>query len=104
MCACCWRQAASAITATVAALVIGPSAEAAPNAGHFRLALDRAAQTADYTASADRNNYVILQGYQVPLMQRLKEQNPKLKVLVYKDLMALIEFGSRATRLVKLRR
>jgi hypothetical protein len=82
---------ASAITATVAALVIGPSAEAAPNAGHFRLALDRAAQTADYTASADRNNYVILQGYQVPLMQRLKEQNPKLKVLVYKDLSAMVE-------------
>ena len=34
---------------------------------------------------------MILQSYQVPLMQRLKAANPKLKVLIYKDLSGMVE-------------
>src|SRR3954451_12035742 len=73
------------------AILPGVARAATPGAGHFRLALDTAAGSADYTATAGRNDFVVLQGYQVPLMQRLKAANPKLKVLVYKDLSAMVE-------------
>src|SRR3954466_2339048 len=81
------------MSAALAALAIlpGVAGAATPGAGHFRLALDTAAGNADYTGTADRNDFVVLQGYQVPLMQRLKAANPKLKVLVYKDLSAMVE-------------
>ena len=38
-----------------------------------------------------RNNVLVLQSYQVPLMQRLKAANPNLKILIYKDLSGMVE-------------
>ena len=34
---------------------------------------------------------LVLQSYQVPLMQRLKAANPSLKILIYKDLSGMVE-------------
>jgi hypothetical protein len=65
------------------------AAHAAPNAGNFRVAIDSAATTADFSKTAPRNTIVILQEYQTPLMKRLKAANPKLKVLMYKNLMGM---------------
>ena len=61
-------------------------AQAAPNVGNFRVAIDSAATTADFSKAPARNSVVILQEYQAPLMQRLKAANPSLKVLMYKNL------------------
>ena len=67
------------------------SEAAPPAAGHFRYAIDTAAGNADYTRTPSRQNVVILQSYQVPLMQRLKAANPNVKVLIYKDLSGMVE-------------
>ncbi len=64
---------------------------AQPVAGHYRLALDTAAANADYSQTPARDDYVVLQGFQAPLARRLKAQNPNLKVLVYKDLSAMVD-------------
>jgi hypothetical protein len=80
------------VLAGLAALALLPTAaQAAPAAGHFRYAIDSAAGTADYSKTAARRDVLILQGYQAPLMERLKAQNPKLKVLLYKDLSGMVE-------------
>jgi hypothetical protein len=79
------------VLAGFAALALLPTvAQAAPAAGHFRYAIDSAAGNADYSKTAARRELLILQGYQVPLMKRLKAENPKLTVLVYKDLSGMV--------------
>ena len=73
-------------------LVVAPAtAEAAPAAGHFRVAIDSNALNADYSGTAARNNVVILQQYQVTRMKQLKAANPALKVLMYKNLSGMTE-------------
>jgi len=81
------KFARSAIATGVAILTLLPGvAHAAPNVGNFRVAIDSAATTADFSKAPARNSVVILQEYQTPLMQRLKAANPSLKVLMYKNL------------------
>ncbi len=82
-----------ALAATLIALALLPgSATAAPQSvGHFRYAIDTAAGNADYSQTGTRNNVLVLQSYQVPLMQRLKAANPNLKILIYKDLSGMVE-------------
>jgi len=60
-------------------------------ASHFRLAIDRAAASADFSRTPARSRYVILQGWQAPLARRLKAANPGLRVLVYKNLSFMTE-------------
>jgi Hypothetical glycosyl hydrolase family 15 len=81
------------LAAALAGLCLLPavSRAAQPVAGHFRLALDTAAASADYSQTPARDDYVVLQGYQSALARRLKAQNPSLKVLVYKDLSAMVD-------------
>jgi hypothetical protein len=81
------------LAASLIALALLPVASeaATPAAGHFRYAIDTAAGNADYASTPARQSVVILQSYQVPLMQRLKAANPNLKVLIYKDLSGMVE-------------
>jgi hypothetical protein len=73
------------------AVPVGSAEAATPAAGHFRYAIDTAAGNADYSKTPSRSDIVILQSYQVARMQQLKAANPKLKVLVYKDLSGMVE-------------
>ena len=79
------------VTLTALAMLSSTASAAPPAVGHFRYAIDTAAGTADYSRTPARNDVVILQSYQVPLMQRLKAANPNLKVLIYKDLSGMVE-------------
>ena len=87
------RTLSMGLAASLIALALLPVASEAapPAAGHFRYAIDTAAGSADYARTPSRQNVVILQSYQVPLMQRLKAANPNLKVLIYKDLSGMVE-------------
>ena len=77
---------------TAAVLVLPAQAVAAdPVAGHLRYAIDTAAKTADYSATPARDDYVILQSGEVARMKALKLANPSLKVLMYKDVAAMVE-------------
>jgi hypothetical protein len=60
-------------------------AHAAP-VSHTFAAIQTAAAGADYSQTAARNGYVILQAWETARMHELKAQNPSLKVLVYKNL------------------
>ena len=82
-----------ALAATLIALALlpGSATAAPPSVGHFRYAIDTAAGNADYSQTGARNNVLVLQSYQVPLMQRLKATNPNLKILIYKDLSGMVE-------------
>jgi hypothetical protein len=87
------RTFSMALAATLIGLALLPGvADAAPpSVGHFRYAIDTAAGNADYSKTGARNNVLVLQSYQVPLMQRLKAANPSLKILIYKDLSGMVE-------------
>jgi hypothetical protein len=85
------RTFSMALAATLIALVLPGTANAASSVGHFRYAIDTAAGTADYSQTGARNKVLVLQSYQVPLMQRLKAANPSLKILIYKDLSGMVE-------------
>jgi Hypothetical glycosyl hydrolase family 15 len=87
------RNVCRGLAIALAGLAIFPTVARAgqPAAGHFRLALDTAAQNADYSQTPAHDDYLVLQGYQVALMHRLKAADPNLKVLVYKDLSAMVE-------------
>ncbi len=73
------------------ALLPGTANAASPSVTHFRYAIDTAAGSADYSQTGARNKVLVLQSYQVPLMQRLKAANPSLKILIYKDLSGMVE-------------
>jgi Hypothetical glycosyl hydrolase family 15 len=83
------------------ALIFPLQAEAAgPVAGHFRYAIDNAAKTADYSATAGRNQFVILQSGELSRLAALKQANPEVKVLMYKDLAGMVtadEWGGVAS-------
>ena len=73
------RTLSMALAATLigVALLTGTADAAVPAVGHFRYAIDTAAGSADYSQTGARNKVLVLQSYQVPLMQRLKAANPK---------------------------
>jgi putative glycosyl hydrolase-like family 15 (GHL15) protein len=87
------RTLSMALAATLIglALLTGTADAAVPSVGHFRYAIDTAAGSADYSQTGARNKVLVLQSYQVPLMQRLKAANPNLKILIYKDLSGMVE-------------
>ena len=72
-------------------LATASTASAATSAGgHLRVAIDSASRSADFSATAARNRYVILQEWEQAKMRDLKAQNPSIKVLLYKDLSAMM--------------
>jgi Hypothetical glycosyl hydrolase family 15 len=74
-----------------AALITAPSALAGTSAaGHLRLAIDSAAAGADFTATASRDQFVILQGSETARLRSLKAANPQLTVLLYKNLGGMV--------------
>jgi hypothetical protein len=80
-----------ALLACVLALAATSTAHAADSApGHLRVAIDSASRSADFTATAGRNRFVILQEWEQAKMQALKAENPSIKVLLYKDLSAMM--------------
>jgi hypothetical protein len=79
-----------AITGVLATLFAVPAtAQAAAPVGHFRVAIDTNAATAQYAPA--RDSIVILQQYQAARVPQLKAANPNVKILMYKNLSGMTE-------------
>jgi hypothetical protein len=61
-----------------------------PSAGHVRVAIGTDATTADFSQTAGRSNVVILQEWEKDKLHSLKAANPAMKVLMYKNLSAMM--------------
>jgi hypothetical protein len=84
------KIAKRAFAGVLAMLFAVPSmAQASGPVGHLRVAIDTNAQNAAYAPA--RNDVVILQAYQAARVPQLKAANPKLKVLMYKNLSGMTE-------------
>jgi hypothetical protein len=81
------RLRAAAVAAAALALV-GPPApsRATDTVGHVRYAIDSGAEFPSYDQSAERYGVVILHSWQQERLRALKEANPDVDVLVYKNL------------------
>lgn len=92
-----------AVVVTAAALTVPAAASAAsaatPVAGHLRVAIDTAAQDADFSQTAARSDVVVLQEWQYAKIRALKADKPGLKVLMYKNLSSIMsaENGNAST-------
>jgi hypothetical protein len=84
------RLCLPAVLALIA--VSAPAASATGIAGHVRVAIDKASSHADFSKTAARNSFVILNGWEGARARSLKARNPALRVLMYKNL----SFMSRA--------
>lgn len=75
-----------------AALLITPAVASAgtTTAGHVRIAIDTSAAQADFTQTAGRTRYVVLQKDQRQRLQQLKAADPTTKVLLYQDLSGMV--------------
>jgi Hypothetical glycosyl hydrolase family 15 len=72
-----------------AALALGgapASSRAEDTVGHVRIAIDSAAVFSSYETTAERYGVVILHSWQQDRLRALKQANPDLEVLVYKNL------------------
>jgi hypothetical protein len=74
------------VVALLAVLGLASRSQAAVPLTHTFAGINSAAEHADYSQTAARNGYVILQAWETKRMHELKAQNPNLKVLVYKNL------------------
>jgi hypothetical protein len=79
------------VAALLAALVAAVPA-GAKTVGHVRVAIDSDASFPDYALSASRQQLVVLNAWQVDRLRALKQANPDVKVLVYKNLSFLNQF------------
>ena len=82
------RTALRALPYLILALVMFPAAALAgtPVAGQARVALDSASHTADFSTTASRRSVVILNEWERDKMLALKRANPRITVLMYKNL------------------
>ena len=82
------RKAVFALMATLAIVSMSATSAAAAtsSAGSLRIAIDSAARAADWSNTASRQQFVILQEWEKARMQSLKAANPNIKVLMYKNL------------------
>ena len=78
------------IVLTAAFALPSAASAATTSAGHLRVAIDSASATADYSKTAARNNVVILHEWEKTRLHSLKASNPALKVLMYKNLSAVM--------------
>src|SRR5687767_14964281 len=69
-----------------AILLAVPATAFAGNVGHVRVAIDSNAAFPSYGQTAQRHGVVVLQAWQQDRLRALKEANPGVKVLVYKNL------------------
>jgi hypothetical protein len=79
----------AALAAIVIAMAGPASARAASTAGHVRVAIASAADTADFSQDPVRDSYVILNGWERSKMLAIKAANPAVKVLLYQNLSAM---------------
>ena len=84
---CCSAAAVAAIFIVMAGQ--GTARAATSVAGHVRVAIASAASTADFSLSASRDGYVILNEWDRARMLALKAANPSIKVLLYQNLSAM---------------
>ncbi len=94
-----FNRSGAALGAVALALALSAPASAATSiAGHHRVAIDRAAGTANFS-DASRDRFVILQGYQTSTAAAIKAASPATKVLLYKNLSSMTarEYGLSST-------
>ena len=86
------RAVAAAAVFVVVILVILrlSNQDAEPVAGHLRMAIDGTAASADFSETAVRQGYVILQEWEHERLRALKARNPDVTVLVYKNLSSMM--------------
>lgn len=82
------RGFAAAVGAAVLCWAAAGSAQAAP-AGHVRVAIGSGASFPDVGLTAQRQDVVILQSWELARRAALKAADPSVKVLVYKNLSAM---------------
>ena len=76
----------TAVASLAISLGMTSVAGAASITGHVYPALDTAAASANYSQTAARSGYVILQAWETQRLHSLKAENPAIKVLVYENL------------------
>ena len=76
----------SLIGVIVATFLLSSGVAQASSLGHVFPAIDSAASIPNYSQTASRNDYVILQAWETGKLKSLKAANPQVKVLVYKNL------------------
>jgi putative glycosyl hydrolase-like family 15 (GHL15) protein len=66
----------------------GTSLASTGAAGQLRMAIDSNADLSNPSLTAQRQGYVVLNAWQTDTLQRIKDANPNVRVLVYKNLTA----------------
>jgi hypothetical protein len=89
------RKIGAVVAMAVGLMGSTASADAATDvAGHLRYAIDNNPSFPNLSQSAQRNEYVILKPSETSRLQQLKAANPDVKVLMYKNLSASIDYPS----------
>ena len=81
-------------------LTAQPGGHNPPVAGHLRVAIDAAAAGADFSRTAGRNRYVILQAWETDRRAALKAADPDVRLLAYANLAAHGPLSQYDTRLL----
>jgi hypothetical protein len=89
------RNIGIVIVVAVGLLGSAVGADAATSAaGHMRYAIDNNPSFPNLSQTAQRNEYVILKPSETNRLQQIKAANPNVKVLMYKNLSASIDYPS----------
>lgn len=84
------RKTLFAILPILAILAPGLAQGATPSAGNLRIAIDSNPDFSNLSQTAPREQYVVLQAWQLSKLHEIKAASPSTKVLVYKNLSASI--------------
>jgi hypothetical protein len=91
------RTFAALVTVAVGLLGGAAGANAAASAaGHLRVAIDNNPDFSNVSQTAQRHGYVILKPSMTDRLQQIKAANPGVKVLMYKNLSASIDYPSNS--------
>jgi hypothetical protein len=77
------------VVALAVSCVVPATAAARPVAGQVRIAIDGAADRADFSRTSGRADVVVLQAWERDKLRALKARNPEIKVLMYRNLSAM---------------
>ena len=72
-----------------ACLFAVPATAQADVGGHLRVSIGNASEWPDLAATAKRQNYVILHAWEIERLRALKQANPSVRVLLYKNLSSI---------------
>lgn len=89
---------AAAVASCLALADARPAFGATPVAGLHRIAIDSQPNFSNLGRTAKRHRFVILQAWESGRIRALKKANPKVRVLVYKNLSASIASHNRGYR------